>query len=214
MSSDWQILANSSRWRGIVEFIRNWVGPFDCDAGMSESTLDASLNAVGLSLPSAMREWYLLAGNLQQVGLNVWIHPDSLAVHDGVIEVLTDPYGITSWRVSCRRLHVDDPPVDSDDEIDEGAFSCFTDFVAAMTVNDAIFGDPMVDDTVELNPRDARRTLARLVASRVGDFYADAPLESASVVMFDYLGDGPTVGKARNATGRQLLDRLRIVERE
>jgi hypothetical protein len=161
-----------------------------------------------------MREWYLLAGNWQPGGLNVWGAPDSLEVVDQTIEVLTDPYGVTSWRVRCGRLRLDDPPVECDDEFDGAAFSCFTDFVAAMAVNDALFGDPTIDDPVESNPREARRSLVRAVASRVGDFYADAPLESAAVVMFDHLGDGPTVGRARTASGRQLLDRLRIVERE
>jgi hypothetical protein len=36
-SPEWQDLANGFRWRGIVAFIRNWIGPFDCDAGMSRS---------------------------------------------------------------------------------------------------------------------------------------------------------------------------------
>ena len=44
MTSTWNDLANSPRWRGVVWFIRNWVGPFGSDQGMAADQLDAILH--------------------------------------------------------------------------------------------------------------------------------------------------------------------------
>jgi hypothetical protein len=67
MTSTWNDLASSSRWDGVVRFIRNWAGPFDCDQGMAPVELDIILRAKSLDLPVAVREWYLLAANWNHV---------------------------------------------------------------------------------------------------------------------------------------------------
>lgn len=69
------------------------------------------------------------------------------------------------------------------------------------------------EEPVELNHHSARQVLTCFVSSRVGDFYSDATLESATVVMFAYPGDGPAYGKSRTPSGASLLDRLRLQSR-
>src|SRR5262249_61073093 len=42
VTSTWNDLASSARWRGVVSFIRNWVAPFDSEEGMATDELDVS----------------------------------------------------------------------------------------------------------------------------------------------------------------------------
>lgn len=88
-------------------------------------------------------------------------------------------------------------------------FPSFTSFVAAMLVNGVIF-DYKVGDPAKLDPGPARASLTRLVTARCGDYYADAPLEAARVVMFTYPRAGPAFGKARTPTGEELLRRFQL----
>src|SRR5215467_5205796 len=78
----WSNLASSRRWRGVVSFIRDWVGPFNSAHGMAPEELDEVLRAKSLSLQTALREWYLLAAGWSQGGLNVLIMPRELAPRD------------------------------------------------------------------------------------------------------------------------------------
>ena len=78
-----------------------------------------------------------------------------------------------------------------------------------MTVNDVIFGSD-ADEPMELNPGVARAGLTCFVSNRRGDFYADAVLEAAAVVMFAYPGNGRAYGKARTPVGHILLQRLQL----
>jgi len=63
MKSTWDDLAKSPRWRGVVSFIHNWMGPFDSNKGIARINLMPILNEKGLKLPTAIREWYLLAAS-------------------------------------------------------------------------------------------------------------------------------------------------------
>jgi hypothetical protein len=210
MASTWSKLANGVRWRGVVSFIRNWVGPFDSHQGMPPKELDKILRAKSLNLPTAVREWYVLAANWNQGGIGVWIYPRDLAAcdEDEMVWILTDTEGITQWGVRVADLDAEDPPVYSlaagTDEIE---FPTFTSFVGAMIVNDLLFADNR-EEPVELDPDSARAALQCLVSARCGDFYADAPLESATVVMFIYPDGAAAYGKSRTPAGRALLEQL------
>jgi len=78
-----------------------------------------------------------------------------------------------------------------------------------MIVNDVIFGSD-TDEPVELNPSAARAGLTCFVSTRHGDFYADAVLDAAGVVMFAYPGNGPACGKARTHAGHTLLQQFQL----
>src|SRR5262249_37596050 len=111
MKSTWDDLARSPRWRGVVSFIQNWVGPLDANQGIATHQLDAILHEKGLKLPTAIRDWYLLAAKWNQGGLNVWIPPQELTVGEGIVWILTDTEGINHWGVRVADVEVEDPPV-------------------------------------------------------------------------------------------------------
>jgi len=209
MTRTWSDLAASRRWRGVVSFIRDWVGPFDFACGMAAEELDEKLLRESLALPAAVREWYLLAARWSQGGLNVWISPQELATADEMVCVLTVTDGINNWGVRAADHDIDDPPVyDLDANPTEIDFPSFTLLVAAMIVNDVIFHP--ATDPVELNPGVARAGLTCLVSTRRGGFYADAALDTAAVVAFAYPGNGPAFGEARTPAGHALLQRFQL----
>ena len=187
MASRWNELAGSSRWRGVVSFIRNWVGAFGPDQGMLPRELDAILRAKTLNLPVAVCEWYLLAANWTPKGMNVWIHPRELMAYDGRVDVLHDKDGVNEWSIRIADLQQEDPPVVADDKI---ASPSFSKFVAAMIINDVLF-DYETEEPVELKRAAACVEGMRIVASCFGDFVADGPLESAAVMLFAYPRNGP-----------------------
>lgn len=209
-TSTWNNLANGSRWGGIVAFIRNWVGPFDSSLGMAPDELDVILRAKAMDLPAAVREWYVLAANWDQGGLNAWIRPRELAVQDAMIGIMTDTEGVNCWRVRIADLGIDDPPiVCSEENPDSIVFPNFSGFVAAMIINDVLFAGEAQEGLIELNRDPARDALTRLVPSLYGDFFVDAPLGSATIVMFAYPRNGPVYGKSRTPAGCEILQRFR-----
>lgn len=211
MTSTWNNLANSSRWRGVVWFIRNWIGPFDSDQGMAAEELDVVLRKKVLILPAAVREWYLLAAHWNQGGLNVWNRPDKIILEDGVVWILTDREGINHWGVRATDLNMDDPPVVSyeGDPSNSLCFPDFSRFVAAMIVNDFLF-DNETEEPVDLNRNTATEGMTCLVSARCGQFLMDAPLEAATIVMFVYPKNGPVCAKSRTSAGRARLEQLRL----
>ena len=210
MTSTWNDLANSPRWRGVVGFIRNWVGPFDSDQGMAADQLDVILREKALILPAAVREWYLLAAHWTQGGLNVWNRPDEIAASEGVVWILTDREGINHWGVRVTDLNMEAPPVVSyeGDPPNGLDFPDFSKFVAAMIVNDFLF-DYETEEPVELDRDAACEGMTCLVSARCGHYLIDAPLESATIVMFAYPKRGPVCGKSRTTEGRARLQELR-----
>jgi len=175
---------------------------------MPAQRLDAILRDKSIALPPSVLEWYLLAGNWDQRGLNVWIPQQSFTVTNGTLAVLTDREGINRWGVRIGESEIDDPPVVCLNYSSvEVAFPSFSNFVAAMIVNDAIFGD-VTEDFIELDHETVRQELTCFVASNVGDFFSNGPFESATVVAFAYPGGSPTYGKSRTPAGRSLLLQL------
>jgi hypothetical protein len=89
---------------------------------------------------------------------------------------LTDTQGINRWGVRVADHGIEDPPVvnleENPAEID---FPSFTSSVAAMIVNDVIYGSE-TEDPVELDPGIGCAGLTCLVSTQYGDYYADAAL--------------------------------------
>jgi hypothetical protein len=210
MTSIWNDLASSERWRGVVSFIRNWVGPFDAYHGMAADELDMILRGKHLQLPPVVREWYLLAAKRDKGGL-VWIRPDELTLCDGMIWILTDREGINHWGVGIADVEIEDPPVVSYEGNPPNAvdFPTFLSFVTAMIANDVLF-DYETEEPVELNPHAACEGMTCIVSARCGDLFADSSLESATIIMFAYPENGPVFGKSRTPAGRARLEGLRI----
>jgi hypothetical protein len=177
---------------------------------MAENELTALLRAKGLRLPEAVREWYSLAAHWKQGGIGVWVPPAELAPRDAwMIQVYGDTQGATCWGVRIADVRRADPPVvDETEGPDNDVYPSFSKFVAAMIINEVIFGDEGYDEQVDLDPESVRRSLKCLVPGRYGDVFTDGTLESASVVAFTYPNNGPAYGIARTQAGCKLLERL------
>lgn len=208
MNSTWEDLANSARWRGIVSFIRNWIGPFDSNQGIAPEELDAILRSNSITLPAVVREWYLLATKWNHDGESRWLPPEELMAHEQKMWISFDVHGVSRWGIRISDLGTNDPPVFSDEDTKHLIFSSFSQFVAAMIMNDKLYSD-VAEDAVELNPDKVLTALTCVVQSTVGNFYADAPLDRATVIAFSYPRNGPAHGKSRTPDGHALLDQLR-----
>ena len=105
---------------------------------------------------------------------------------------------------------MEDPPVVSyeGDPPNGLDFPDFSRFVAAMIVNDFLF-DYETEEPVELNRDTAPEGMTCLVSARCGQFLMDAPLESATIVMFAYPKNGPVYGKSNTPAGQARLQQLR-----
>ncbi len=198
-------IALSNRWRGVVGFIENWIGPFESDQQTTSADLDALLGTNGPCLSEAIQEWCILTANWSQGGLNVWIPQSALAEHDGLINVLTDVEGICRWSVRSKDMANDDPPVIFLDESD--GFQHFSAFVAAMVVSDFLFANDRAGEAIELKTA-ALTELTCFASANCGGFYADAALDAATLVAFAY-PSGEVYGKSRTPAGAKLLARLR-----
>lgn len=197
-------IAASQRWRGVVGFIENWIGPFDDSSGMDPEELNSVLHSKGISLSEAIQEWCILSANWNQCGINVWIPPSRLEENEGIITVLSDREGISNWHVAGIDMHKVDPPVFS---WGEPAFPSFSEFVAAMVVNDFLFANDETGEPTEL-AMEARSELAALGTGQLGlDFFTNGPLESATVVAFAY--PDKVLAKARTPAGTAWLARQR-----
>ncbi len=139
MALEWNELAGGERWHGVVSFIRNWVGEIGPEQGMPAAEFEQILREKALTLPAAVCEWRLLAATWNQGGMNVWVPPRELAAYDGMVDVLHDTGGVNAWSVRVADFEHEDPPVVSENRI---ACPSFSQFVAAMIINDVLFGDP------------------------------------------------------------------------
>jgi uncharacterized protein (TIGR02996 family) len=103
------------RWRLVEEFMETWYSPLEPGDGCSQTELAAAERRLGCQLPAALREWYLLAGNRQ----DVWSKQDHLVALTGLeIEPQHDALmfyyenqGCEAWGIRSRDLRREDPPV-------------------------------------------------------------------------------------------------------
>ncbi|WP_345322615.1 hypothetical protein [Novipirellula rosea] len=204
MTDEWDRLANTERWRPLVAFIRNWVGSFDSRCGMSEAELHLILSRHSFAIPSAVCEWYQLSSKWDSHGQNLWIPAQELSVVNDALLLLTDEDGISNWGVMSQDLRIDDPPVVPLEPLGETMSLSFSMFVLEMVVNDVIF-DNNKDDPAELS---ATSGLSCFASTPVGDFMADGPLESASVIAFAYPSNGPILSRSRSEAGNSLIRNL------
>jgi hypothetical protein len=209
MTDEWDRLASTKRWRSLVTFIREWVGPFDSRHGMSNAQLQLMLSQHSFAIPSAVREWYQLSAKWDSHGQNVWIPARELSVVDDTLPLLTDRDGTSTWGIMAQDLQAADPPVVTLEPFGETMSPSFTLFVLEMVVNSVIF-DWGKDDPVELSSSSG---LTCFASTPFGDFMADGPLESASVVAFAYPSNGPILCRSRSDAGNSLVRKLQKTPR-
>lgn len=108
--------SRSGAWTFIQGFAAQWVGAaLGGDDGWTEADLDAAEERLGLRLPTALREAYLLFGRRQDLTSNhdVLLGPAELYV-DGAKEALVfrhENQGAASWGILVDSLQDEDPAV-------------------------------------------------------------------------------------------------------
>jgi hypothetical protein len=105
----------SGAWSFIQGFAAHWAGALESGDGWAEADLDAAEKRLGLRLPVALREAYLLFGRRKDLTGNhdVLLSPAKLYV-DNAKEALVlrhENQGAASWGVLLDSLQDDDPAV-------------------------------------------------------------------------------------------------------
>lgn len=112
-----RLSARADRWSLLKDFIAEWHGPLEDGDGYPASEIDAAEQRLGLKLPVALREWYQLAGQREDVVAvqNFLRPPDRLFTQeqDGaeVFYFYTENQACVNWGILASDLALDDPPV-------------------------------------------------------------------------------------------------------
>ncbi|MEU9576455.1 SMI1/KNR4 family protein [Streptomyces chilikensis] len=107
-----EALADSTEaWRFLREFAEYWQQPLRPGDGWSERELRAAEARLGLRLPAALREAYLVFGRRSDLTSNhdTLLAPDELRVVDGALVYRAENQGCAFWGVMLDALEHDDP---------------------------------------------------------------------------------------------------------
>jgi hypothetical protein len=103
--------ARAERWQRLAELIGGWSAPLEPQDGFPEEAIGAAEVRLGLALPAALREAYLLFGRKVRLGsaLGTIVPPPLVAVLEGLLVVAVR--GDVAWGIAESDLEADDPPV-------------------------------------------------------------------------------------------------------
>lgn len=106
----------STAWEFVRAFASDWYTPLTTADGVAEAELEQVEDTLGLSLPAALREAYLLFGRRTDLFAHQdpMLSPQSLFVHEdlgGVLVFRSENQGCACWGVRLSDLTEADPPV-------------------------------------------------------------------------------------------------------
>jgi hypothetical protein len=98
-------------WRFVADFAAYWQQPLQPGDGWSGAEVETAERHLGLALPAALREAYLLLGRRTDLTSNHdrLLKPDELYVADGALVYRVENQGAASWGVLLEDLGDDDP---------------------------------------------------------------------------------------------------------
>lgn len=105
------------RWSLLKDFVAEWHTPLQEGDGYSATELDEAERRLGFALPPALREWYQLAGQRDELFANDpygFSCPQELSIEKDDHEVLwlfVETQADVSWGIRQQDLSQDDPPV-------------------------------------------------------------------------------------------------------
>lgn len=107
--------SRAERWRLVEELIENWFSTVQAKDGYAETELAAAEHRLGVQLPTALREWYLLTGKR----MDVWscqdtqLHPQKLELdaEDDALFFRVECQGCDWLGIRSCDLEMEDPPV-------------------------------------------------------------------------------------------------------
>ncbi len=113
-----RLAAREDRWSLLKDFVAEWHAPLKDGDGYTAEEVDAAERRLGLKLPLALREYYLLAGQREDLVAkqNFLVSPDELEIEEGLLEFYCENQGVVHWGVNPDDLHLPDPPVYLNDD--------------------------------------------------------------------------------------------------
>ncbi|MEU6019699.1 SMI1/KNR4 family protein [Streptomyces sp. NPDC047515] len=98
-------------WPFVADFAAYWQRPLSPDDGWSSAEVAAAEQRLGLCLPTALREAYLLFGRRTDLTSNhdTLLTPEELYVADGALVYRVENQGCASWGIALEDLAQDDP---------------------------------------------------------------------------------------------------------
>ncbi|QIQ04233.1 SMI1/KNR4 family protein [Streptomyces liangshanensis] len=105
------LASRAEAWRFVADFAAHWQQPLQPGDGWSEAEVEAAERRLGLVLPAALREAYLLLGRRTDLTSNhdTLLKPDELDVLDGALVYRVENQGAASWGVLLADLDKEDP---------------------------------------------------------------------------------------------------------
>ena len=136
-----------SSWRLVSRLIANWFEPAALPKGIDTDEIRAAELGLGVTVPAALREWYLRYGNLPAVWnvQDYLLSPSELTVEDNRLLFARENQNVVQWSISVADLDREDPPVAVSDPDGERGFhaaaSSVTEFAIQLLVLNAKFSD-------------------------------------------------------------------------
>jgi len=112
-----RLAERKDRWSLLTDFVAEWHSPLQEGDAYSPEELDAAELRLGLKLPLALREWYQLAGQREDITVpqNALLHPSSLHIENDLFVFHVENQWVVEWGIQVDDLALDDPPVWLDD---------------------------------------------------------------------------------------------------
>lgn len=160
--------SRAEAWRFIGDFAAYWRRPLQAGDGRSEQDVAAAERRLGLRLPSALREAYLLFGRRTDLTSNhdTLLAPDELHVTDGALVYRVENQGCAFWGVALDQLGRDDPGTvmrsdlaDKSEERWEPWETSLTTACVEMVMSEVVQFDGLFTDYLEFDQEDAEAGL-------------------------------------------------------
>lgn len=138
---------SQNRWNTMRRFIAHWYPPLMQEDGIPSTELDEAENRLGLKLPTALRDWYMLAGGREDISAaqNYLLRPSELSIVDHHLVFYVESQRVVGWGIPLTSLERSDPSV----ELDTGYLASqhgwvqentlFSDFMRQMVIHQSLF---------------------------------------------------------------------------
>lgn len=142
-------------------FLARWYPPLTQEDGISSLELNEAENRLGLKLPTALRDWYTLAGAREDINIaqNSLLRPAELSIVDHHLVFYVESQRVVVWGIPLTSLELSDPPVELDTDylasqhrwVQEN--TVFSEFMLQMMIHQSLFtgdfrGNASLDPTV------------------------------------------------------------------
>lgn len=108
-------------WPRYEAIVAQLLPPLKPGDGVSEEDVSAAEARLNLRLPRILREFYLKAGNREDINRahNRLLAPSELVEQDGALAFYAENQAVVLWGLPCETLGAEDPPVVVADNVTE-----------------------------------------------------------------------------------------------